>query len=324
MGGDGFTSSLPEDTGGEGQFGAKTEEDGRNLITEGYLARHYRGRSGGRDYALLDVAQDYALKILSDTGLFELGLTFRGGTALRKYRAGNLGRFSTDLDFSCSDPALGQMALEALDGAELFEVEFQTVAVTPGRRAKLSITTPLGSPGVDALLEVSPRDPWLRPEIMLPVDFPVHRGYEFTQVPVPVMAFEETLAEKLAAFRRRVLARDLYDLNWFARPGAFDEELVRRLTYLKVYVDVVEEDLGSRPFNPERDLFNRDASDFLPEDIGLLAGELRIEEWLEAVGRRFRFLSHPVEDEVRWARCDPRDAGGVSEAIEQLSNTCNE
>ena len=61
------------------------------MITEGYLARHYQGRSGGRDPALLDVAQDYALKVLHDEGLFDLGLAFKGGTALRKYRAGNFG-----------------------------------------------------------------------------------------------------------------------------------------------------------------------------------------------------------------------------------------
>lgn len=58
------------------------------MITEGYLARPYQGRSGGRDPALLDVAQDYALKVLHDEGVFDLGLTFKGGTALRKYGQG--------------------------------------------------------------------------------------------------------------------------------------------------------------------------------------------------------------------------------------------
>ncbi|MGH7572984.1 MAG: nucleotidyl transferase AbiEii/AbiGii toxin family protein [Gemmatimonadota bacterium] len=269
------------------------------------------------------MAQDYALKILSDAGLFELGLTFKGGTALRKYRAGSLGRFSTDLDFAASDPALGQMVMEELNGVELFDVEFQVIEAA-GRRARLIITTPLGSPGIDAMLEISPRTAWIRPETMLPIDFPVHHGYEFAQFPVPVMAFEETLAEKLAAFRRRALARDLYDLDWFARQGAFDEALVRRLTYLKIYVDVVEDGLGRRPFEPLEDLFNRSTRDFPPEDIGLLAGEIRIAEWLEAVGSRFRFLTHPVEEEARWSLCDPKDTRDVSQAIEQLSRTTNE
>jgi hypothetical protein len=36
------------------------------MITQGYLARHFQGRSGMRDPALLDVAQDYTLKYLHD------------------------------------------------------------------------------------------------------------------------------------------------------------------------------------------------------------------------------------------------------------------
>ena len=142
---------------------ARIRREESSLITEGYLAHHYRGRSGGRDYALLDVAQDYALKVLSDAGLFDLGLIFKGGTALRKFRAGNLGRFSTDLDFASSDRALGDLVLETLDGSVLFDVAFRTIAVTAGQRGQLSISTPLGSPGIDALLEISPRQPWLPP-----------------------------------------------------------------------------------------------------------------------------------------------------------------
>jgi hypothetical protein len=73
------------------------------MITQGYLARHFQGRSGMRDPALLDVAQDYALKYLHDQGAFELGIVLKGGTSLRKLRAGNAGRFSTDLDFATPD-----------------------------------------------------------------------------------------------------------------------------------------------------------------------------------------------------------------------------
>ncbi len=40
------------------------------------------------------MSQDHALKFFSDNGTFDLGLTFKGGTALRRYWAGNLGRFS--------------------------------------------------------------------------------------------------------------------------------------------------------------------------------------------------------------------------------------
>lgn len=60
-------------------------------ITEGYLSQHYRGRSGGRDPALLDIAQDHALALLHEHGVFELDVVLKGGTALRKFRAGSAG-----------------------------------------------------------------------------------------------------------------------------------------------------------------------------------------------------------------------------------------
>ncbi len=77
------------------------------MITEGHLNRRYQGRSGGRSPSLIDIAQDHALRILANGGVFELGVTFKGGTALRKFRAGNAGRFSTDLDFAVRASALG-------------------------------------------------------------------------------------------------------------------------------------------------------------------------------------------------------------------------
>jgi len=288
------------------------------LITEGYLARHYQGRHGGRDPALLDVAQDYALKILGDQGIFDLGLTFKGGTALRKYRAGNLGRFSTDLDFAAADETVADIVLEAVHGVELHEIRFDIEVVTAHRRGLLAITTPLGSPAIDARVEINPRAPWLPSERLVPIDFPVHQGYEFQPVVASVMSLEETLAEKIAAYRRRVLLRDLYDLAWFAQQGAFDETLIRRLTHLKVYVDVVEEGIASGPFDPAADLFSRTPKDFPPEDIGLLTGDPDTDEWLRRVRDRFAFLTNPTPEEERLAQCDPRDHYQVGQAIAGL------
>lgn len=288
------------------------------MITEGYLARHYQGRRGGRDVALLDVAQDYALKLLLDAGLFELGLTFKGGTALRKYRAGSTGRFSTDLDFAVEDPDLGEMVMETLDGAELHDVRFSVDVATPGRRGKLHVETPLGSPQIDAKLDIGRRGVWLTPEIREPIPLPVHRGYEFEPVSLPLMTLEETLAEKLAAFRRRALVRDLYDLAWFSQ-GALDTELVRRLTYLKVFIDVVEDALGSRPFDPQQDILRpRRPADFGAEDIGLLTTKVDLQGWLDTVKARFEFLTTPTEDEKRWAACSPGDVYRVRQVIGAL------
>lgn len=290
------------------------------VITEGYLARHYQGRKGGRDPALLDVAQDYALKALQDEGLFDLGLTFKGGTALRKYRAGNLGRFSTDLDFAAVDSELGELVFGALDGVEYHDVRFDVEEVTPQRRANLRVVTPLGAPEIDARVEVIPRPPWRPPELLAPVEFPVHGGYEFTPVPLPVMTLDETIAEKLAAYRRRALLRDLYDLWWFTQQGPFDEALIRRLTYLKVYMDVVEEGIADGPFDAERDLISRVPADFPPEAIGLLSGTPDTETWLNQVNGRFGFLAEPTEEEARLLQCDPRDRYEVSQLINALGD----
>jgi uncharacterized protein len=132
------------------------------------------------------------------------------------------------------------------------------------------------------------------------------------------MTLEETLAEKLAAFRRRALVRDLYDLTWFSH-GTLDTELVRRLTYLKVFIDVVEDNLGARPFDPQQDILRqRKASEFLAEDIGLLTAKVDISEWLQIIRTRFDFLSQPTEEERRWAACNPGDTYGVRRVIENL------
>lgn len=57
-------------------------------ISHVYLARQYQDVNGGRDATLLNIALDHALHLLHSTGLFDRGLVFKGGTALRKFRAG--------------------------------------------------------------------------------------------------------------------------------------------------------------------------------------------------------------------------------------------
>lgn len=79
------------------------------MITQGYLSRHFWGKRQMADSALLDVVQDYALKFLYDHGLFDIGAVLKSGTSLRKFRAGNAGRFSTDLDFATPDVDTGEL-----------------------------------------------------------------------------------------------------------------------------------------------------------------------------------------------------------------------
>ena len=88
------------------------------MITAGYLALHTGPSRGARDVALLDVCQDYVLDFLNNQGVFDLGVVLKGGTSLRKFRAGSAGRFSTDLDFSAPDVATAEFVIDTLDGAE--------------------------------------------------------------------------------------------------------------------------------------------------------------------------------------------------------------
>jgi len=189
------------------------------MITEGYLVRHFQGRRGGRGPAIIDIA-------------------LKGGTALRKFWAGNAGRFSTDLDF-----------------AEM-------------------------------------------PDI-------------------PVARLEETIAEKLARYRRGSLARDLYDLAW-ASAKPFDEVLVRRLLVLKVWTDVVDDGLGESPFDPEEILRERSPDEFKPEAIGYLTTPVDVPGWIAAVRGRFGFLSELDEDELRWSRCSKGEEWEARQAIAAL------
>lgn len=286
------------------------------MITDGYLALHHMGRRGMKGPALLDVAQDYALRYLYEQGVFELGVVLKGGTSLRKFRAGNSGRFSTDLDFAAPDVATGELVIDTLDGGSIEDVAF-AVNNRSILRGQLSVNTTLGVPGVPARIEVSPRPLWLRCDPLLPISLPVHNGYEFKLPALPVPAMEEALAEKLAAWWRRRKIRDLYDLFWFGQ-GALDEALVRRVLVLKVWHDVVDDGLGPPPFNPEAILQDFDVHALPSEDIGLLTQPVEPERWLASVRERYAFVNDLDETEALVARCNPGDRRMVEQLAEVL------
>jgi predicted nucleotidyltransferase component of viral defense system len=285
-------------------------------ITEGHLARHYQGVRGGRDAALLDIAQDHALHLLHNAGLFGRGLVFKGGTALRKFRAGNAGRFSTDLDFAAPDEQVALAALQALDGDGVDGFTFAIENLSDdGRRGDLLVDTPFGRPQLGAKIELARHALSLAPEILDPVRLPIHDRYDFVLPTTPVVRVEEAVAEKLARYRRVSLARDLYDLQWFATSGALDESLVRRLWVLKVYRDVVVDTRGTKPVDPQEILRPRDESEFRREDIGYLTKPVRLKDWLAIIRSRYAFLAHLDAAEQRWAQCNERDLHEVETAL---------
>lgn len=281
------------------------------MITEGYLARHHMGRRGMTGPALLDVAQDYALQYLFQQEVFDLGVVLKGGTSLRKFRAGNAGRFSTDLDFAAPDVATGELVLDTLDGATIEGVTFR-VANRTALRGTLDIDTTLGRPNIPARIEVTPRPLWLPCDPLMPISLPVHGGYEFRLAALPAPALEEALAEKLAAWRRRRKIRDLYDLYWFGQ-GVLDEVLVRRVLVLKIWHDVVDDGLGTGPFDPAAIVQDFDAEKLPSEDIGLLTQPVEPSRWLAAVRERYAFVTDLDQTETQMARCNPGDRWKVQQ-----------
>lgn len=288
------------------------------MITEGYLVRHYQGRAGGRGPAIIDIAQDHLLYHLSEQGLFGLGIALKGGTAIRKLLAGNAGRFSTDLDFAGIDDATAELLIEAVDGARVGEFAFTTEPIDGNRRVRLLIDSPFGPTEVPARLDLGRRALWLPAESLEPLRLPIHERYDFALPSVPSARLEEVIAEKLARFRRTSLARDLYDLAWLAsRP--FDESLVRRMTVLKVWCDVVDDGRGVGPFDAEDLLRPRTPAEFRPEAIGYLTTPVDVVGWTRVARERFVFMNQLDSFDLRVARCSRGDERDVRAAIAGLS-----
>ncbi len=284
-------------------------------ITEGYLSQHFQGRFGGRDPALLDIAQDHALALLHEQGVFDLDVVLKGGTALRKCRADNAGRFSTDLDFAVEDETTAALVLDTLDGAEVDGFGFALQNRDGDRRADLVVDTPFGRPGLGAKIDLSTRGLWLPAAREPLVPLPIHKRYDIVLPSIPVMALEEQIAEKLARYRRASLARDLYDLAWCAE-RTFDEPLVRRLWVLKCFFDIVDDGLGTKPVTAADVIATREESSFASEQIGYLTKPVDLAGWVRAVRSRFGFLDEMDADELIWATANPGDRWQALQAVE--------
>jgi predicted nucleotidyltransferase component of viral defense system len=253
---------------------------------------------------------------LSRQSVFDFGIVLKGGTSLRKFRAGNAGRFSTDLDFATPDADSANLVIDTLDGATHYDVKMQVVN-REELRGIIRFDTPLGSPEIPARLELSPRPLWLPTMVEHPVELPVHKGYEFLPAGLPVPAVEEAIAEKLAAWRRRRKIRDLYDLYWFGQ-GVLDETLVRRVFVLKVWHDVVRDGLGRAPLDPAEVAVDLDTKKLPHEDIGLLTQPVDVPKWLTYVRERYQFVVGLDEDEQRVVKCNPGDDHFVWQLVAAL------
>lgn len=301
-------------------------------ITTGWLARHTPQGPGGRQAALIDIAQDLLLARLYQQGIFD-HLVFKGGTALRKLYAGNAGRFSTDLDFSVRNPdddpeAIAGLLRDEIDGQD---IDGFTYFVGDHRgRAQVRYETPFGGVGnLTTKLDIGPA-PWLPPDKRGWVRLPVHSAYELPPA-IPVMSMVENMAEKAARLTRRTPARDVYDLSWISSTSphsAFDRALVRRLAVLKNWVDqhglssppaTWRPVTGAIPYDPDRWRTIRRATDFDEDSIGILAVP---PPSLDALGGRLRthygFLADLDDTELRIVAGGAGSRNLVLEAIISL------
>lgn len=289
-------------------------------LTRALVTRHASGRADAYDAALLDVAQDHLLFLLASADRFaDETLLFKGGTSLRKCRAGNDGRFSTDLDFAAPDEDTVLETCGVIDGARVAGFEFHLdVTRGDGRHWNLRVAhADLGTPNIAASVEFARRALALRPEQLGFVPLPIHRQYDVELPVLPVVAEPEACAEKLARYRRVSLGRDLYDLYYLAgRP--INETLVRRLWVLKVWGDVVDDGRGNGPLDPDDVLRGRRERDFAPDSIGILTRPVDLVAWEARVRTRFGFLAELDEDERRWTACDPRHRREIEAALAEL------
>lgn len=221
-------------------------------LTTGWIARHTprNAQAGGRDAAIIDIAQDLLLRDLHERTALD-GLVFKGGTALRKLYAGNQGRFSTDLDFGLANIAddPDDVVLELITAIDGTTVGPFTYGVRE-RRGKWSlvIESPFNEDETDlsSKLDVSPAV-WMRPVRRGWIPMAVHRTYGDPPLPeLQAIRMEENLAEKISRLNRTTTARDMYDLAWIAEHqhevGGVDRDLVRRLAVLKIWVEPRESD----------------------------------------------------------------------------------
>lgn len=298
-------------------------------LTRGYLLRHFQGRKGGFFPAMLDVAQDHLLTHLHSEGLFDLGLIFKGGTSLRKMRAGASGRFSTDLDFCATEHGVASLVLDAIDGATVGPFSFAlNDRDDAAGRADLIVTAPFGPQpahtgptaiSLPAKVEISPRPPWLIPETMPFLPLPILTSYDIELPPLPVVRVEEAISEKLARYARVALARDLFDLIWYGRSGAINQNLIRTLWILKIYNDViVNKRWGNRTFDPHEILAPRPESEIDDENIGYLTQPADIPAWEAEFRGRYAFLAELTRDESQWAACHAGRHHEFTQLITQL------
>jgi len=137
------------------------------------------------------------------------------------------------------------------------------------------------------------------------------RYLEFEPVRMPTMALAENASEKLARFRRIIVARDVYDLSLLADLVRDQLPLIRELLFYKVYFDVVVDRRGGPvPFQLGAEYRNHGLREVIDAEdlVTLSAGRPDLGRMLKVVEQTFGGMAPPAGDlEQRLARCNPGD-----------------
>lgn len=283
------------------------------------LTASYSGRF--RDAAYVELAQEHLLHWMFSEGLVDgEQVVFKGGSALRKFVFGSRGRFSVDLDFTINDRYYGEHVLAALQsGLEHEGVRFGVVGNIdmPALKASWIADVPsqpsLGRTTFASRLDFSTRGTMVPPEARARAQiFGMEARYlEFEPVRMPTMALAENASEKLARFRRIIVARDVYDLSLLADLVRDQLWLIRELLLYKVYFDVVVDRRGGQvPFQLGPEYTNHGLQEVIgAEDLATLsAGQPELGRMLEVVEQTFGAMAPPASElEQRLARCNPGD-----------------
>lgn len=283
------------------------------MLTTSQL-RQSAALSGVRDIGSIeiDVVLTHLLQLFHEHGLTD-HLAFKGGTFLRKMIFGPRGRLSTDLDFTRrSDISLDDLTLLLLDTLETpycgisfrFDKNKDWYLTDEGCAAN-PVCAHEGNPsGVKIKIQVSMRE---RPILAVREAPQIEQSYfkflGFPPAPIPSLAIEEVIAEKIRAASQRSKIRDLYDLSEISR-RPLNQELIRSLAVLKLWhgggagldFDRFHQRIEAGDEYDMKDLQNLLRKDQKP-DLGKM---------IERVCSEFRFLEHLTEVEKMLANDSAR------------------
>jgi predicted nucleotidyltransferase component of viral defense system len=281
-------------------------------LTKGHLFRHAPANSSaGLEAAVIDVAQDFMLTHLAQIGVLK-NLVIKGGTGLRKFYAGNAGRFSTDLDFALSDYNLQveQVQEQLFKAINHYKNEYFAYKVTE-HRGRLLIeyeTDFIDTFSLSTKIDIAPTV-WIKPLLMNWVSLPIHQNYGFELPIIQVINLWENMAEKIARLNRRLLARDIYDLVWIAKTSpysSFNKDVIRNIAVLKIWTDQFGlssntqswgETFNAGDYNRHRWNNVLNPKEIADEQIGLLTTPPQIAQLSQDLCQYYGFLANTTPKE---------------------------